>query len=367
MHSLLSSTAKTKNVHQKIKYVLGQVGGRVLGAVSPARQAKLPRVYNLNAHVFSRRFASTHYGIMIPDLPEPFRYMSYASVIGDVGADITKTSKKISMLLAEEIATFVHGTALSETKDAFKVYAISEQLKFQQQPFQIQYADDSSLTQEADHYHLVTHMNGLQVDLILKPTDAITWFSYGPFYQHFSVLMHYEGVIIQQGITRQVTGLFTLEHWKAVTLSMLPQKFLLNDFTLPMTSFTYQVINLNDQEQLVLAFVGFLGQPAYTAISYRHVNGTSIQYDDAHFEVTTLQEQAEITPDGFAMQVPKFFTWRAKHHGQWIVNIVAEVDTAYCYGLAAGYVTSYKWQGEFNQKIAEGRGYLEYIDRRIAQ
>ena len=47
-----------------------------------------------------------------------------------------------------------------------------------------------------------------------------------------------------------------------------------------------------------------------------------------------------------------------------ILDIKANVDTEYCYGLAAGFVSAYQWQGEFCDQKVSGRGYLEYIDRR---
>lgn len=364
MHFLLSSIPKNKTIQQKVKYRLGQVGSKLLGAVQPFKQKQLPHTYNFDAHIFSKQFVSTHYGVMIPDLPEPFRYMSYASVIGDVGANITKTSKKITNLSPEQTVTFVHGTALSTTKDAFKIYSLSEQLKFQQKPFQVQYAEDSTLSEEEDHFYLLTRMDDFEVDLILKPTKALTWFAYSRFYQHFSVMMEYKGTITQQGITENVKGLCTLEHFKSVAISMLPAKFTPQNLTMPMTSFSYQVINLNDQEQLVLAFVGFLGEPTYTAVSYRHIDGTSIQYDDAVFKVIALNIEPQVTPDGFVMQVAQSFQWVVQHENQKVLDMIGVVDTPYCYGLAAGFVSSYYWSGEFKGQKAEGRGYLEYIDRR---
>ena len=364
MNSLLSTVSKGKTLQQKLEYRLGQAGIKLLGAVTSDQQNELPRDYNFDAHIFHKKFASTHYGVMIPDLPEPYRYLSYASVIGDVGAKITQTSKKLTDYKPENTATLVHGTALSHTSDAFKIYSISEQLKFQQKPFQVKYADDSSLTEVDEGFHLVSNSDHLHVDIILKSTEALTWFAHSIFYQHFSVLMQYEGTIRQQGKTVEVKGLCTLEHWKAISLSMFPQKFLPKNAYLPLTAFSYQVINLNDQEQLVLAFVGFASQPAYTAVSYRHVDGTSIQYDDAIFKVIALKVEPEVTPDGFAMEVPQSFQWIVHHDNQKILDMIAVVDTPYCYGLAAGYVSAYHWNGEFNQQKAEGRGYLEYIDRR---
>ncbi|MCL6241141.1 MULTISPECIES: DUF6670 family protein [Acinetobacter] len=71
-----------------------------------------------------------------------------------------------------------------------------------------------------------------------------------------------------------------------------------------------------------------------------------------------------MTPDGYAMDVPQYFRWVAQHQGEKVLDIIAVADTPYCYDMAAGYVTSYQWTGEFKGKKAEGRGYLEFIDRR---
>ena len=364
MQALLSSKPRNYTVQQKVKYRLGQVGTKLLGAVAPDLQAELPREYNFDAHVFHKNFASTHYGIMIPDLPEPYRYLSFASVIGDVGATITKVSPKLTGLDQANIATLVHGTALSTTRDAYQIYDLKQQLQFQQSPFRIDFAEDSSLFEEEGTYRLVTNRTDLKVDLSLTPTDALTWFAHSNFYQHFSVLMRYSGSLTQQGQTIEVTGLCTLEHWKSISVSMLPKQLLTHNLTLPLSTFSYQVINLNEQEQLVLAYIGFAGEPAYTAVSYRHVDGTSIQYDKACFEVVALKTESLITPDGHSMEVPQSFRWVAHHQGEKVLELLAIVDTPYCYGLAAGYVSSYQWIGEFKGHKAEGRGYLEFIDRR---
>ena len=176
--------------------------------------------------------------------------------------------------------------------------------------------------------------------------------------------MQYEGTITQQGNTVQVSGLCTLEQFKSVAVSMLPKALGLQHLSVPLSSFSYQVINLNAEEQLVLAFVGFAGQPAYTSVNYRHIDGTSIQYDHAYFEVTASKTEPLITPDGHVMEVPQSFCWIAHHEGKKVLDIVAVMDTPFCYGLAAGYVSSYQWTGEVQQLKAQGRGYVEYIDRR---
>ena len=365
MRSLLSSLPKAKTLQQKLNYQLGQAIAPILGAVRPEQQAKLPRDYAFDAHVFYQRFASTHYGIMIPDLPEPFRYLSFASVIGDVGTPMTRTPKALTDIAPANTATLVHGTALSNAEDAFHIYDVEKELMFSQTPFRVDFAEDASLYEQAGQYFLDSKTADLEVHLTLTPTPAITWFSHSALYQHFSILMRYEGSIEQQGQRIEVSGLCTLEHWKSVATSMLPE-FLVNDqLLLPLDTFSYHVIDLDQERQLVLAYIGFAGQPLYTSVSYRHVDGTSIQYDgEVSFEVTALKADPLFTPDGAVMEVPQAFRWVAHHEGELVLDIMGVVDTPYCYGLAAGYVSSYQWSGEFNGEKKLGRGYVEYIDRR---
>ena len=364
MNFLISSTPKNKTFQHALKYQFGRIAKSFLGAVDPIEQAKLPKEYNLDAHVFTKQFASTHYGVMIPDLPEPYRYLSHASVIGDIGAKVTHTPKSISGLEPENIATFVHSTACSDPAEAYRIYNIKEEIKFSRDPFRIDYSQDSSLVEEEGRFHLTSALGDLEVDLWLTPTPAMTWFAYSIFYQHFSVMMQYQGHIKQKGKRIEVSGLCTLEHWKAVASSMLPHPIKPSSAIVPLDTFSYQVINLDEDSQLVLAYIGFAGQPAYTAVSYRHVDGTSIQYENAHFQVVALKTDSLITPDGHVMEVPQSFRWIVHHGNEKVLDILGVVDTPYCFGLAAGYVSSYQWSGVWKGQESKGRGYLEYIDRR---
>ena len=364
MHALIHSKPKNKTWFKQAKYTFGQVATQVLGAVPYQLQAALPRHYDFDAHTFSKKFASTHYGVMIPDLPEPLRYLSFAAVIGDVGAKITRTSPKLTQYVPVDTATLVHSTALTEQNDGLHIYSVDQDLSFQQSPFRANFSDDAALYEEDGVYRLESHFDNLQVDLTLTPTEAITWFAYGTWYQHFSLLMHYQGVITQDNEKYVVQGLCTLEHWKAISTSLFYKKVLPEKLALPLDTFSYQVINLNASEQLVLAYVGIAGEPAYTAVSYRHTDGTSIQYEHAQFEVLALKTDTLLTPDGYVMEVPQSFRWLVTHQGKQVLDLLAVVDTPYCYGLAAGYVGSYQWSGEFEQEKMMGRGYLEYIDRR---
>ncbi|NIE95583.1 hypothetical protein F3J02_03645 [Acinetobacter sp. Tr-809] len=362
---LASSHPESKSIKDIFNSKLAKFSGSLLGAVTPERQSTLPKAFELSPHTDYKRYGSTHYGIMIPDLPEPYRYLSWASVIGYVGFPITDSDYQMSFRGKGDTASLVHGTALSSTEEAFKTYSIVDDIKFSEKPFSVIFNNETSLTEIEGGFLLATNREDLQIAIKLVPTEAITWFAYGSLYKHFSVLMKYEGRIIQKGESIEVNGLCTLESWKAVATSMLKNQRLVNSIQIPVKIFSYQVINLNNKEQLVLAFICYEDQPILTSVYYRHIDSTSIQFNgDIKFEVTKNKVEPQITPDGYSMYVPETFEWTAHHDNEKVLEIKAEVDTAYCYGLAAGYVSSYKWQGMFQGKDLNGRGYLEYIDRR---
>ncbi len=364
MFMLASSHLGPKGIKDIVNSKLAKFSGSLLGAVTPKKQSTLPKAFELSPHIDYKRYGSTHYGIMVPDLPEPYRYLSWASVIGYVGFLITDSEYQMSIRGKGDTASLVHGTALSSTEEAFKTYSIVDDIQFSEKPFSVIFNNETSLTEIDNGFLLTTKREDLQIEIHLVPTGAITWFAYGSLYKHFSVLMKYEGRMIQNDESIEVNGLCTLESWKAIATSMLKNQTLVNAIQIPVKIFSYQVINLDDEQQLVLAFICYEDQPILTSVYYRHIDGTSIQFNgDIRFEVTKNKVEPQITPDGYSMYVPETFEWIAYHDNLKILEIRAEVDTAYCYGLAAGYVSSYKWQGMFQGKDLIGRGYLEYIDR----
>jgi|GEM_PF-308341 len=363
---LINSQNPPQTIKDYYQAVMARSAHRLLGVVHPEDQSATPRLFQIKPHGHHWRYASTHYGIMIPNLPEPLRYMSFAAVVGYVGFAITDVKAGLSSLGKGDTASLVHGTALSSTAEAYRTYAIRDDLTFKAAPFSVGFSQTSTLMQIGDDFMLRTQRHDLEVMLTLTPIPAaISWFALSPLYHHFSNLMTYQGTITQHGQSYDVQGLCTLEHWNAVATSMSGSRWLTDHLQLPVNVFSYQVINLNAEEQLLLAYITYGDQPVLTSVYYRNIRGVSIQFDgETTFEVTAVQAEPLITPDGDAMSVPDTFVWRAHHQGKQVLELYATVDTPYCFGLAAGYVTAYQWHGTFRSQACTGRGYMEFIDKR---
>ena len=73
---------------------------------------------------------------------------------------------------------------------------------------------------------------------------------------------------------------------------------------------------------MLLAFICYEDQPILTAVYYRHIDGTSVQFNgDVLFEVLKNKAEQQITPDGYSMNVPETFKWIAYHNEQQILEI----------------------------------------------
>ena len=362
---LISSRIKPNTLKEKLDAGMAKAARKLLGAVKPEQQPACPQRFELKPHGHIWHFGSSHYGVMIPDLPEPYRYLSFAAVVGYLGLAATDVKTGLSARGKGDTASLVHGTALSTSAEAYATYSIQDDLKFQASPFSVQFGNASTLMQTETGYRLKTEREDLQVDLALTPEPAITWFGYSPAYEHFANLMRYAGTITQHGQSIEVKGLCTLESWHAVATSTFKNRWLTSHVELPAKIFNYQVINLNDEEQLSLVYVAYEEQPLLATVYYRNVYGESIQYDgEIVFEVTRVAAEPLVTPDGNRMYVPETFYWQAYHEGKKVLEVYATVDTPFCFGLGAGYVSSYQWQGTFNDEPLTGRGYMEFIDKR---
>lgn len=344
---------------------LAKAAAKLVGVVQPHQHIAMPAAdfYQPVNNPFP--FQGTHFGIMIPDLPAPHHFLSFASILGMPGLKVVDADQFIQQDGPLHTATLVHGTAVAST-DAFSVYNMKKDMQFQQPDNVISFGNSAVISGSFLNFRLVSQRTGFQVDLTLTATDACSWFAHSPLYQHVSVLVRYAGTITHEGNVQQVAGLGTWEYWKVVSLLYPLNKTLPKALKLPLDFFTYQVLTLDADNQLLLGFVTFLDKPVTTFAMLRHTNGTVTHLDaDVRFQVLTAQTEPLVGEDGNLMTLPDTFRWTITgKQGNSLFDIHATVDTPMLYGLATGYVGGYHWQGTRDGLPASGRGYIEYIDQR---
>jgi hypothetical protein len=314
-------------------------------------------------HVRSRRWAWTHYGVMVPDLPDPHRFLACMALVGTTGARTFDTDHA-RVDGPRTSASLVTGTAVTPPDAA---------LHHRSTRYDSHLADDGSFVRLGDVLTLAgtgrrrrvvgTPAPDLAYDLDLELTDAATWFARGPVWEHLSVLTRYTGSITWRGEAAEVAGTGTFEWARSAGIHGVLPWSLPARLKVPADTFAYCVIDLDPDTQLLLSGFGGFGRTlldaAYvrstTAAPQRHVRGVRLQVVERGDEVAT--------PDGRRTRPPRVLHW-ASADGR--IDVVVTVATPLLYGLGSGHVGGVTYEGTLAGEAIAGQGYLEVIDRRTA-
>ena len=321
-----------------------------------------PLPYEFRPYQQSKTVGWTHYGLMIPDLPEPHQFFSIMSIIGTSGTLAFDTDHMLKDSPRRN-ATAVIGTASTSPK-LFESYSIPSDCQFTEDGSRISFGQTLHIQGTYPHFHVKAKIADFEIDLQLHCTDKVSWFVKTPVYDHFSLLTQYQGTVKNSQGTQAIQGLCTFEYAKCISPYLLRDRPLSPKFKVPLDFFTYQIINLDDQTQLLLNDTRIDNVPIVSKAFLRGVDSYNQSYA-AKFEVLSHQPQPCIAPDGIQMMVPQKFKWQIfDKNDKVIYEIIGTVDTQLTYGLGSGYVGGYSYEGNHKNQPIQGRGYIEYIDRR---
>lgn len=330
---------------------------------TPAQDGQaFPASYALKPYHNSKRVGWSHYGVMIPDLPAPHQFFSIMSIIGTPGALAFDTNHALQDSPRRN-ATAVMGTAATHPQQ-FKGYSIPRDCQFADDGSHIQFGDNIVITGQYPNYHVTAREQDFVLEIDITNTDKVSWFVKTPVYDHISLLSTYQGQVTYQGKTQQISGLCTFEHAACVSPYLLRDKPIPTALKTPVDFFTYQIINLDKNTQLLLNDTRLSDVKIVSKAFLRGLDLYNQSYD-ATFEVLTYQDTPAVAPDGVTMRLPHTFRWIITDQQQQVILIInGKVDTPFTYGLGSGYVGAYSYEGMYQNKVIRGRGYIEYIDRR---
>ncbi|MGI9125237.1 MAG: DUF6670 family protein, partial [Mycobacterium sp.] len=313
-------------------------------------------------HVNSRRYGWTHYGVMIPDLPEPHRFFSCMSLIGATGSLAFDNDHALADVPRRN-ASVVLATAASYPGH-YGNYSTASDFVSNPDGSLVRFGDDLTITGGYPEFHLTGRFGGVEADLRLTNTDKVTWFVRNPVYKHLSLLTGYRGRFTTPGGAVDVEGLCAFEYGACPSPYQLRSPPLPPSQKAPLDYFVYQIINLGPDDQVLLSHHCIGGTPFITTALHRGRNHYDLDLGHAEFEVVQYRDAPEPTPYGIAMRVPKVTRFTARRAGVVVLDVTAELDTTFTFGLGSGFVTGFRHQTRWRGEQIEGRGYMEYIDRR---
>lgn len=312
----------------------------------------------------SRLWSATHYGVFIPSLPEPFRYLNTMTFIGSTGTEafdndylVTHTPQRLATVLSSTAHTDMHH---------YRGYDTVEECSFTDH--RLKWGEDLDIEINRPTVRVHGDYDTFTVRLELTVTDQASYFVKTPIYDHVSLLAEFTGEISHDGSTTPVEGLGTFEYARFLTPQSLWSRQLPDRLKLPVDLFTYQIIDLGDA-QLLLTDVQARGSTACALAHIRSRDGATTVLEDVTYDVITYAPEPLTDPIGRVMRVPLASRWTIRDdYGIEVIRLECHNDAPFRYGHGRGYVTAYSYTGDYYGTPVEGSGYMEWVDtRRSAQ
>lgn len=349
-------------------------GGALMTALLPALNRgpalstrPFAHASELVPHTTSRRFSWSHNGLMIPNLPEPLRFLSITTIAGSTGAPIAEVRHVPPPPGGPRNRATLNVSTAATAPGFWGDYRMDVECELADDGSLFRYGGDVTIAGRYPSYTVASVTPDLSIDLALECTDTVSWFVRTPIYRHLSLLTGYSGTITHLGTVYQVEGSCVFEHARSFGSYNFTTRPVRHPWLrVPLDFFTYQVVDLGNGQQLLLVSVEAEGRVAMNAAFLRDETGRSVALDrGVVFEVVQHQPEPATTPDGAAMALPLRFRWRTPAGSAVAVDLEGLVDAPFSWGLGNGYVGCYSFAGTVDgAPVVGSTGYIEYIDRR---
>ena len=207
----------------------------------------------LRPHLASRKFAWTHYGIFVPRLPGPFRYLNTMTLIGATGT-VVFDNDYLAAPDARNTATVLSSTA-APGHHFYRAYDAADECAFEEDGSRIAFGDNLIIENSYPNFRVTGRYDSFDVDLEIVATDQASWFVRNPVYDHVSLLAQCSGTIASPDGPVSISAPCTVEYARCMTPQSLTRRALPESWKLPADFFTYQIVQLDDRHQLLLTDV----------------------------------------------------------------------------------------------------------------
>ena len=309
----------------------------------------------LRPHARSRRWGWVHYGIFLPSLPNPLRYLNTMTLIGMPGARIFDHDE-LAGRDARRLATLMTSTA-APGHHLIRGYDVLDGCSFADDGSALRWGDELDIAVTPGHASLAGRYGTFDVDLEIEITQQASWFVHTPIYRHVSLLSQVRGTVAGHAIDT----LGTFEYARAVSPQSLRARPLPEAWKLPADFFTYQILNIDAETQVLFTEVRAAGQVATRTAFLRTANGESRTYGDVTFEVLEYGEPLP-DPQGALMRMPLRQAITARDRGVPVIRLEGIIDSEWRSGHGRGYVAAWTYSGEVRGEAVAGSGYIEWVD-----
>ena len=297
-------------------------------------------------------FKIVYQALILPNLPEPFHYLNFISLIGQPRIPICYNASAITTT-AIDTATVLVTSGLS-TVGHLKSYSAKEQCQLEQDRYQFLDVDQIQVDFPNYYFKRIDEELSCQLTVNIRAEienhSALHWGVGDYWYARCQC----EGEITYKKQKYQIEAQGILKHARAIYLPFIAFHF-----------FTYQVIQVNANLQIILSELrNQWNNIVFSRIEIQSNEQRSILYDhQVVLDITRVYPKVQ-TPNGREMYLAREFMWQYQEKNQIIFQLKAQSRGDYKFGLGAGYVGSFNYELIWNNENHKGSGYCEYIDCR---
>lgn len=297
-------------------------------------------------------FKIVYQALILPNLPEPFHYLNFISLIGQPRIPICYNASAITTT-AIDTATVLVSSSVA-TVGHLKSYSAKEQCQFEIDRYQFLDIDDIQVQSKNYYFKRVDDELSCQLRVNthseIENHSALQWGVADYWYAKCQC----EGEITYKKQKYEIQTQGVLKHARAVYLPFIAFHF-----------FTYQIVQIRSDLQIILSELrNQWNNIIFSRIEIQCDQQQIILYDDqVIFDVTRVYPKVQ-TPNGREMYLAREFIWQCQENDQVTFHLKAQSRGDYKFGLAAGYVGSFNYQLRWKEETYEGSGYCEYIDCR---
>jgi len=316
------------------------------------------KTIELNYHPPKDKYKIIHQKLVIANLPAPLHYINFFSFIGQPNSPVFGNSSEISTT-ALDTATVLVSTSPNMVGQ-LSAYSIKNECQFklnENGQVDFQFGQKEQLYGTFPNFIIQRQDDELSLDLKITTTPFISHFihlKFG-FAEHWSLFAQCKGQIEYKKQKYEIQQNAAFEYARLVNFPYLPYAF-----------YTYQLIQVTEELQLICTHTrDQFNNLMHSRIYMRDIGRNQINMFDryVYFNIHRVFPKIQ-TANQQQMYLPREFEWRYQDEDI-NINIQAQSRGDYKFGLAAGYVGSFSYQIQLNEKCYQGEsGYCEYIDCR---
>ncbi|WP_168461098.1 XapX domain-containing protein [Acinetobacter sp. A1] len=305
-------------------------------------------------HAPKHHYKFIYQGLILPALPAPLHYVNFLGLLGHLNSNMLRTEQMLNGSALDTAS--IHCSTSPHMVGQTNHYSMQHDCKFSRHNFQ--FAHKERITGRFPQFRIQRDDSELSFDLQITTSTTISYFTKlrMNLAEHWSLLCQCEGDIRYKDQHFEIQQLGSFEYARSIQFPYLAVAF-----------FCYQVINLENQQQMLLL---------QSRDVFNRILQSRIYLRDASTRQSTLfDEQVQLhiqrvypqvtTPIGQTMYLPREFEWTCQDVNGNSIYVKAQSRGDFKFGAAAGYVGSFQYQLSINGNLQQGEaGYCEYIDCR---